>query len=55
MFRIVVKSNFTMLLAVDLVRHINEVLLVLDKQGFQTMKGNLKNAMGKSVYHHKAC
>jgi hypothetical protein len=37
MFRIVVKSNLTMLLAVDLLRQINDVLPLLDKDGFRSV------------------
>jgi len=55
MFRIVVKSNFTMLLAVDLIRHFNEILPVLDKQGYQSMKPSIKDSMGESMFQHKAC
>lgn len=57
MFRIVVKSNLTMGLAVDLIRHISEVLPVLDKHGFKSIRtAKMKDAGEHSHWlHHKAC
>jgi glutamate decarboxylase len=57
MFRVVVKSNLTMMLAIDLVRHINWVLPVLDKHGFHSIKTHRFRDVGKMVMmlKHKAC
>ena len=57
MFRVVVKSNLTKALAVDLVRHINDVLPVLDKHGFKSIKSaQLHDAAKKAMaLQHKAC
>ena len=56
MFRVVVKSNLTMMLAVDLIRHINEVLPVLDKHGFKSVKTAVLHEDDKAMaLHHKAC
>jgi len=56
MFRIVVKSNITMMLAVDLVRHIKEVLPILDEHGFNSVKvSKLRDAVKKHPVLQKAC
>lgn len=57
MFRIVVKSNLTMALAVDLLRHVNAILPVLDKHGFKSVKSARLHDAAKMVMalQHKAC
>ena len=56
MFRVVVKSNLTMTLAVDLVRHIREVLPIMDKHGFQSVKTTkLREMVMKVMTAHNTC
>jgi hypothetical protein len=57
MFRIVVKSNMTMLMAVDLLRNFHEVFPLLDKHGFQSVKVAAHRELVQKMPHlrHKAC
>jgi hypothetical protein len=57
MFCVVIKSNLTKALMVDLVHHINNILLVLDKHGFKSIKSmQLHNAAKKAIaLQHKVC
>lgn len=54
MFRIVVKSNVTMMLAENLVRSIAAVLPVLDKHGFKSVKvSKFKELVNKALIVNK--
>jgi len=52
MFRVVVKSNLTMALATDLVANIDQVLPVMDKHGFHSVRSIQAKA---TMHNHKAC
>jgi hypothetical protein len=56
MFRIVVKSNVTMALPVNLVRQIRTVLPSLDEHGYKSVKNNkCRDLVKRLMLQHKAC